>query len=83
MDRDLYRKIVLALEEGDRELFGEYLAVYIPIAEAFLMYTYRIDKQEAYDVTMAVIESLLTNFDNIKGKEHENFSSYLLMSLRN
>lgn len=83
MDRDLYRKISLALEEGNKERFGEYLAAYIPLAEAFLVYTFRADKQHAYDITMAVIENLLTNFETVREKEHKNFSGYLITALRN
>lgn len=83
MHNNSFDKITRAIDNKNKALFSEEIADCIDFGQAYLISTYQIDIDLAYDCVMNVLEKLIENFFQIAKKKDLNFGGYFIQSLKN
>jgi hypothetical protein len=78
-----FEKIECSLKDHNVDLFSVSLAEQLNFGMAYLMHSFEIDPDKAYDCVLNVIEKLINNFDKLCKKEDFNIAGYFLQSLKN
>lgn len=83
MQVNLFEKVEISIKERDLKTFSTAISTHVNFGIAYLVHTFEIDPDQAYDCVMNVIEKLIGSFDMLCDKDHFNIAGYYLQSLKN
>lgn len=83
MQSNSFEKISKALEVSDKTTFSVVLADCADFGQAYLMQSFKIEPDLAYDCVMNIIEKMIEQFDKLTEMDDLNFNGYFLKALKN